>query len=275
MKKHDRKKEKKLASEEQDIQNVERFKNAKSSDEKVKILSEISRDKYKLQALESIQNEFDLYKYIGKISEVSSILELLSKMKNEQFKKNVFDFLTQQLRGNALKYIQLLAGIDFKVNVASNMHVLRLNNLNGLNVDILNRAFQNVMNPQVLKFSINAGQSWVDKKIKYTFEEMIVIMSKIEELIKGIKETDSERDKFEIIYKRITSTITYDHSNLELEDMIENNFKQNRISWGRYVEKKIRLRHDIAGLYGGLVNNKSVCAGYALIFHEAAQYVRT
>ena len=57
--------------------------------------------------------------------------------------------------------------------------------------------------------------------------------------------------------------------------MIENNFKQNRISWGRYVEKKIRLRHDIAGLYGGLVNNKSVCAGYALIFHEAAQYVRT
>ena len=275
MKKHDRKKEKKLAPEEQDIQNVERFKNAESSDEKVKILSEISRDKYKLQALESIENEFDLYRYIGKISEVSSILELLSKMKNDQFKKNVFDFLTQQLRGNALKYIQLLAGIDFKVNVASNMHVLRLNNLNGLNVDILNRAFQNVMNPQVLKFSINAGQSWVDKKIKYTFEEMIVIMSKIEELTKGIKETDSERDKFEIIYKRITATITYDKAKLELEDMVENDFKQNRITWVQYVEKMIKLRHDIAGLYGGLVDNKSICAGYALIFHEAAQYVRT
>ena len=275
MKKHDRKKEKKLAPEEQDIQNVERFKNAESSDEKVKILSEISRDKYKLQALESIENEFDLYRYIEKISEVSSILELLSKMKNEQFKKNVFASLTQQLRGNALKYIQLLAGIDFKVNVASNMHVLRLNNLNGLNVDILSRAFQNVMNPQVLKFSINAGQCWIDKKIKYTFEEMIVIMSKIEELIKGIKETDSERDKFEIIYKRITATITYDKAKLELEDMVENDFKQNRITWVQYVEKMIKLRHDIAGLYGGLVDNKSICAGYALIFHEAAQYVRT
>lgn len=275
MKKHDRKKEKKLAPEEQDIQNVERFKNAESSDEKVKILSEISRDKYKLQALESIENEFDLYRYIEKISEVSSILELLSKMKNEQFKKNVFASLTQQLRGNALKYIQLLAGIDFKVNVASNMHVLKLNNLNGLNVDILSRAFQNVKNPKVLKFSINAGQCWIDKKIKYTFEEMIVIMSKIEELTKGIKETDSERDKFEIIYKRITATITYDKAKLELEDMVENDFKQNRITWVQYVEKMIKLRHDIAGLYGGLVDNKSICAGYALIFHEAAQYVRT
>lgn len=275
MKKHDRKKEKKLAPEEQDIQNVERFKNAESSDEKVKILSEISRDKYKLQALESIENEFDLYRYIEKISEVSIILELLSKMKNEQFKKNVFASLTQQLRGNALKYIQLLAGIDFKVNVASNMHVLKLNNLNGLNVDILSRAFQNVKNPKVLKFSINAGQCWIDKKIKYTFEEMIVIMSKIEELTKGIKETDSERDKFEIIYKRITATITYDKAKLELEDMVENDFKQNRITWVQYVEKMIKLRHDIAGLYGGLVDNKSICAGYALIFHEAAQYVRT
>lgn len=67
MKKHDRKKEKRFAPEEQDIQNVERFKNAQTSDEKIAILSEISRDQYKLQALEKITDEFMLYKYIRKI----------------------------------------------------------------------------------------------------------------------------------------------------------------------------------------------------------------
>ena len=89
------------------------------------------------------------------------------------------------------------------------------------------------------------------------------------------RETSVIDVKFEIIYKRITATITYDKAKLELEDMVENDFKQNRITWVQYVEKMIKLRHDIAGLYGGLVDNKSICAGYALIFHEAAQYVRT
>lgn len=155
------------------------------------------------------------------------------------------------------------------------MYTLKLNNLNGLSVDVLLKAFQNVDNPQALRFKINADQGdYTDKNISYTFEEMIAIMSRIEELTQGIQENDSERDKFERIYIRITRLITYDYDKLEKEKQLIKQLEKKEISITDYYNEMMKLRHDIAGLYGGLVNGKSVCAGYALILHEAAQYVR-
>jgi transglutaminase/protease-like cytokinesis protein 3 len=41
----------------------------------------------------------------------------------------------------------------------------------------------------------------------------------------------------------------------------------------RYEDAMRDLRREPAGLYGGLVEGKSICAGYALILHEALKYV--
>lgn len=265
MKKHDRKKEKKFASEENDAQNVEKFKLTQDPKEKIKILSEISRDRYKIQALEDIP-ENELYMYIAKLNEVDSILQVLSRIENLSCKKNAFTYLGNQLKGNAIKYIQLLAGIDFQVHIPYNMAVLNLNNLNGLTTDILTKVKEHISS-SLPKFKINDNEVYlIDKDIAYTFEEMFAIISKMQELIQGISDTDSEQDKFEKIYSRITKNITYDEEKLEEEDKLDKKSSE-------YYQKMREFRHDTAGLYGGLINGKSECAGYALILHEALQYV--
>lgn len=269
MKKHDRKKEKKLAPEEQDIQNVDRFKSAENQEEKMKILSEISRDKYKLEALEGIE-EIKLCRYIGKLRDVESILELLSRIKNQNQKKNVFANLAYELKGNALKYLQILAGVDFVSYVPVTMRTLNLNNLNGLTTDMLSRVRKNISS-NLPSFKINDNQLCsYDKNIEYTFEEMFAIVAKMEELTQGIEEKDSEDDKFNKIYSRITSNITYDYEGLEEEQEMRNSLS---LPGHRRRRKMGEIRHNTAGLYGGLVNGTSICAGYALITHEALQYV--
>ena len=99
---------------------------------------------------------------------------------------------------------------------------------------------------------------------------------KIEELTADIPRDMDEANKFYKIYSRITRMMLYDHNCIEQESKARDNFNKNfwkQDGYNQFKEKIKNIRRNPAGLYGGLIDGKAICAGYALTLHEALKYV--
>ena len=274
MKKH--KKKSKIPDYNEEIENekLEKFQNAKIYFDRMEIFKSMLSDKHKVMALESIPEE-ERHLYLHHIKSADAIMSVFDKYSQNVDKERVFEFLTTRLKGNADKYLQLLSMVDFKVKLNPEIPVIKLNNLNVLNIDMLSNIQKNVSDYYNMKFKLNERAY---DKIEYTFGEMCAIMMKLQELTAGIDPNASEMDKFSIIYERMTSMITYDHDCITktniLEDIRERELEaRDYDSASKTYEKFLEARRDAAGLFGGLVNGKAICAGYSMILHEALQYV--
>lgn len=202
--------------------------------------------------------ESDRYKFIGLLRNSQDVSKALNSLSSEEIKQKTFQFLIKQYKGNSKQLIEVLGGIDFTVTIPKNLQVLTLNSLNSLNLDCLINMQSKVENHEQLKFKIN--ELYDSRYIEYSFREISAIIAKIEEITADIPEEMDESNKFYTLYSRLTNMMVYD-------------YKCIRDSEGKFGNSLKKVRKKAAGLYGGLLDGKSICAGYALILHEALQYI--
>ena len=274
MKKH--KKKLKIPDYNKEIENekLEKFQNAISDLDRMEIFKSMLSDNHKVAALNFIPEE-ERYLYLHHIKSEDAIMAVFDKYSDDIDKANVFEFLTTRLKGNSDKYLRLLAMVNFKVRLNPEIPVIKLNNLNVLNVDLLLNIQKNVVDYHNIKFKLN--ERTYDKN-KYSFNEMSAIIIKLQELTAGIYPNFSEMDKFAIIYERMTNAITYDYDCIRKTDKLrEKEEKETKArdykAAAKTHEELLAARRNAGGLYGGLVDGKAICSGYAIILHEALQYV--
>lgn len=274
MKKHKKKSKIPDYNEEIESKKLEEFKNAQSNSDRMDIFKSMLSDKHKVAVLVSIPEE-ERYLYLHHIRSVEAIMSVFDKYSGNVDKARVFEFLTTRLKGNADKYLQLLSMVDFKVKLNPEIPIIKLNNLNVLNIDLLLNIQRNVTNYYNMKFKLN--ERTFDKN-EYSFNEMSAIIIKLEELTAGIDPNASEMDKFATIYERMTNMITYDYGCLRKTDKLEKRRKKeldekDYVAADKTYKEFLAERRDAGGLYGGLEKGKAICSGYAIILHEALQYI--
>lgn len=259
---------------------VELFNQAISVQEKLNIFGRIQDENCKIELLNNIpQNE--KYKFIGKLRNPEDIGMQLNEIEDEKSKVKTFNYIAKQYKGNSKKFLQLLESIDFSVQLTENSRSFNLNNFNDMNMDSMIKIQENVENSSDIVFKINEQDA---EKVQYSFAEMSAIVAKLEELTAGIPESSSEFERFFTIYYRITNNITYNHETVSktneemkrcFEGMIDLVFQGKRTTEIRDKrdEKIAMIRRDSAGMYGGLVDGKAICVGYATILHEALKRV--
>lgn len=274
MKKHKKRDKTPVYDNEIEFEKLRKFEAASSDAERMSIYKTFLADDYRVAALECIPKE-KRYKYIPFIKSVDSTMEVINKFEDIDEKRAVLYYVTSTLKGNSDKYLRLLAQAGCRVASNQEMSVIKLNNLNAISIDLLSDIQKNVIDYGSMKFKLNE-ESFDDTE--YTFAELSAIMIKMEELTAGIDPNASEMDKFATIYERMTNSITYDHDCIRRTDKLEARRKKewndkDYTAAGKTTGEIKQERREAAGLYGGLVNGKAICAGYAMILHEALQYV--
>ena len=268
-------KDKRKIAEITDEELVELFEQASTTQEKLQYFSRIQDYTLQMKLLESIPSN-EKYKFIGKIKSTQEIAMALNGLEDEKTKSKTFNFVAKQFKGNNEGILRILTQIDFDVTIPPNMLTFKLNNINALNLDFLINIQRHVSNYSEMKFKINEHES-DSTDIEYSFSEISAIIAKIEELTADIPSGMDEANKFYKIYSRITGMMTYDHDCIRKQNQAKDNRIHTNDKWEEAYEKYKRrmnkIRKNPAGLYGGLVNGKAICAGYALILHEALKYV--
>jgi len=256
---------------------IEFFKQADSIQEKLQHFSTIRDDNIKMELLDSIP-ENERYKFIGKLGTSQNIATALNKLSDENARVKTFNFVSKQFKGNNIALLEILTQIDFDVTIPPNMLTFKLNNINVLNLDFLINIQRHVTNSSEMKFKINEHES-DSTKIEYSFSEISAIIAKIEELTSDIPKDMDEANKFYKVYSRITGMMTYDDNCIRKQDNAKKILEIVKLRDGffkanaKYNEEINSIRKKPAGLYGGLIEGKAICAGYALILHEALKYV--
>lgn len=260
---------------------VELFNQASSTQEKLQYFSKIQDYSIQVNLLDSIPSN-EKYKFIGKLRSLDGIAKALNELEDNKTKGKTFNFISKQFKGNNEGLLRILTQIDFDVKIPPNMLIFQLNNINGLNLDFLINIQRHVTNHSDMKFKINEFES-DSTKIEYSFSEISAIIAKVEELTADIPKDMDEANKFYRVYSRITKMMTYDHGCIRNSYKAQEKYhhassrawrpkdwKQVRDS---YDEEMKRIRKNPAGLYGGLVDGKAICAGYALILQESLKYI--
>ncbi|MGN1310374.1 MAG: transglutaminase domain-containing protein [Clostridia bacterium] len=256
---------------------VKLFNQTSSVDEKLQYFSKIQDDNCKMELLNSI-SEKERYKFIGKLKASESIATALKSLSDDKTKSKTFNFVAKQFKGNNIGLLEILTQIDFDVTIPPNMLTFKLENINALNLDFLINIQRHVINHSEMKFKINEHES-DSTKIEYSFSEISAIIAKIEELTADIPKEMDEANKFYKVYSRVTGMMTYDYKCIRESDDAKNKANQSIGKTGfwkaqeQYDKEMKEIRKKPAGLYGGLIDGKAICAGYALILHEALKYV--
>ncbi len=253
-----------------DVKLVESFNQVSSIQEKLQHFSKIKDDNLKVELLDTIP-ENEKYKFIGKIKSSSKTATALNKLSDDKTKNKTFNFVAKQLKGNNIGLLQILTQIDFDVTIPPNMLTFQLNNINAMNLDFLINIQKHVSNYAEMKFKINEYEG-DSSDIEYSFSEISAIIAKIEELTADIPKEMDEANKFYTIYSRITRMMTYDHNCIRQQNKAKDKFFKTYDAT-KYKKEKKEIRRKPAGLYGGLIEGKSICSGYALILHETLKYV--
>ena len=251
-----------------DAELVELFNRASSTQEKLQYFSSIQDYNCQMELLHIISDN-EKYKFIGRIKSSHGIAIALNSLMDSK----TFNFVAKQFKGNNIGLLKILTQIDFDITIPPNMLTFQLNNINALSLDFLINIQRHTINYLQMKFKINEDDD--SRNIEYSFSEISAIIAKIEELTADIPKEMSEANKFYTIYSRITGMITYDHNCIRQSDNAESKLRNPKIPFGStaYRKELKAIRKNPAGLYGGLIDGKAICAGYALILHEALKYI--
>lgn len=273
-------KERKQAKIITDEELVEKFNQASNAQEKLQYFSKIQDYNVQMELLNSVPSN-EKYKFIGNVKSTQAIATALNGFADEEARSKTFGFIAKQFKGNSKGLLEILQAIGFKVVLPESLLTFRINNLNDMDIDKLIKLQENAENSSDIKFKVNEKEV---EDVTYTFPELSAITAKITELTAGIPEDLAEADKFYTIYTRIINCITYNHDTISKSDEVfaERDRKLSRSYPGgeSFVDilkssnqKVDEIRKDSAGLYGGLVDGKAICVGYATILHEALKRV--
>jgi len=229
-----------------------------------------NNDEITLEQLTTI-TEQERYKIIGKLKSPQNIAYALNEITDDTIRRKTFNYISKQFKGNCKGLLEIITMLDFPVTIPSNMLIFTLNNLNVLNLDFLINLKNKIENHSQVKFKINEDDD--SRNIEYSFSEISAIIAKIEELTVDIPKEMDEANKFYTIYSRVTKMMTYDHKCVNEYDKVKKRKCDKRYTYRDKKIQKEEIRRNAAGLYGGLVDGKSICAGYALILCQALRYV--
>ena len=232
-------------------------------EDKLKVLSNIDLYNYELPSnlLSFIINPSAFLENINE--------EMLEKIKNRFTNYNDIKFRVDGLSGYyRISFDEVYESLKNKKFPVESM-IIDFWDINKININImksLRKKFKN--NYRNMKFRLRGSEV---EEITYSFDEFFEIIEKIEELTSDIPDNIDEPLKFYIIYRRIIENILYDDEYIEkkkklIEQMSENTSEE-------YWKELKPLRRYCAGLYGGLVQRKAICAGYATILYFALQKV--
>lgn len=250
---------------------VKFFKMTDDIEEKLQYFSKIQDEDIKMDILYSVLPS-ERYKLIAKLKNTEYMAAALNDLGDEKLQNKTFAFIAKQCKGNGKRVLELSTMINFKATMPKNLLTFNLNNLNDLSLDRLLAIKENVKNYSELKFKLNEVDD--SRDIEYSFGEIAAIMAKVEELTADIPKDMDEANKFYTVYSRVTKMMTYDYKCIRKSDEADARLRIKRsYRWQDHKLHKEEIRRDAAGLYGGLVNGKAICAGYALILNEALQYV--
>lgn len=268
-------KEKKQVKTITDEELIELFNQTNSIQEKLQYFARIKDYNVQMRLLSTVPSNVK-YKFIGRIKSAEGIAAALNGLEDDKTKTRTFNFVAKQFKGNNEGLLRILAQIDFDVEIPSNMLTFQLNNLNALNLDFLINIQKHAINYSDMKFKINEYQD-DSKDIEYSFSDISAIIAKVEELTADITDDMDEANRFFKVYSRITQMMIYDDEYIRERENAEYDRIHSSDSWKvanqKYDNRLKEIRKKPAGLYGGLVEGKSICAGYALILNEALKYI--
>lgn len=133
--------------------------------------------------------------------------------------------------------------------------VLRINNVSELSPEML-EDLRNNQNIPIQKIKIYSETNDFHQNEPYDINEYIAIYNELTDLVKGIDDNLSEKEKFAEIYKRVATSITYDSPAAYPETPDEEQY-----SGDMFI--------DCRNLKNALLYKKTVCAGYADVLRNA------
>lgn len=197
-----------------------------------------------IKALKSGEITLSQYEQLrGKI-DFSKIQSLKIRLNGEyDFGNEKFLHLITEL--NAIKDLSIASDFStyrkFFDKTQSDLPVMIvLENASELSVNDLDRY------PSISDISIVSPHTGKEQQQAYNRDSYKAVREKIDEIISDISPSLSESQKFAIVYKRLGQLIEYDFNAIK-DDMKSDEDLQTRVR----------------NLYGGLIEGKAVCAGYA------------
>lgn len=121
----------------------------------------------------------------------------------------------------------------------------------------MNNVGMNISGVQILDDNFDNWSYQIDS---YSQAEYIYIRDTLDRVVTGINPADSDLDKFTTIYTRLADSISYDH------DAIRHDDKTSALYYSRRMNECRNLKE-------GIIEGKTVCAGYADILRNALSLV--
>ena len=121
----------------------------------------------------------------------------------------------------------------------------------------MNNVGMNISGVQILDDNFDNWSYQIDS---YSQAEYIYIRDTLDRVVRGINPNDSDLDKFTTVYTRLADSISYDH------DAISHNDKTSALYYSRRINECRNLKE-------GIIEGKTVCAGYADILRNALSLV--
>lgn len=121
----------------------------------------------------------------------------------------------------------------------------------------MNASGMNISGVQILDDNLD---NWSYQTDAYSQAEYTYIRDTLDRVVRGINPSDSDLDKFTTIYTRLADSISYDH------DAIRHDDKTSALYYSRRMNECRNLKE-------GIIEGKTVCAGYADILRNALSLV--
>jgi len=223
-----------------------------------KFLQEISSRNGKLRVkskyLSKFQEAFNSLKY--KELTLTQYEQIRGKVDFSQIKglkirlEDSYNFENSELQ-SIISEISELEEVSIISNLSKYKEFCAITDINIPCTLIINNASELTSNgleelSNVSQVSIISPNTSKEQQSAYTREDYIQIREKIDEIIDGINPTDSAEKKFATVYERLGKLIEYDFNAIKPE-----------------MKDNDELQTKVRNLKGGLLEGKSVCAGYA------------
>lgn len=126
--------------------------------------------------------------------------------------------------------------------------------------DLLSRMNGSGMNISGVQIIDDNFDNWQQQMDIYTPFDYIYIRDTLDRVVRGINPTDSDIDKFTTIYTRLADSISYDYDAISHDDLTSALYYSRRMNECRNLKE-------------GIIEGKTVCAGYADILRNALSLV--
>lgn len=205
------------------------------SEDKVTLILSLKDEEYTKECLESTELN---------ISPVQKVIAIVEGITDKKYLNRCLteDFLNLDIRSK--DYLINQVGSE-KEKTKWNNQILQIKDISCITIEELEKTEKAIIRTEDENVSLYSKDEYIEIKKK-----MNEILQGVEKPVHGNKE--SELKAFLEICKRIANHISYDEFAISEEG-----------------EKDYNLQRECRNLYGGLVNGKSVCAGYANILKNA------